>query len=79
LVSGKQVTLSTPVIDTYKRLIADVYIDDGQSVNLLLIKSGWSAYDTSQSAEKELEKEAVLRLVVLKGECILTCVSKLLI
>lgn len=58
LITNKTITYAAPTVDVYSRLIADVYLPDKSSVNVAMIKTGWAAYDSSESTHKELGKKA---------------------
>ncbi len=54
---NKKVTMHASTEDKFRRLVSDVYLND-QSVNLVMITSGWVAYDTSDSNEASQLKAA---------------------
>lgn len=57
LVFGKEVTLQTHGKDKYGRIIADVLLPDGTSVNHELVKDGWCWwYRKYAPGDAELEK-----------------------
>jgi micrococcal nuclease len=59
---GKQVTLKTHGLDKYKRILADVILQDGTNVNHMLVKDGWCwwyrKYAPGGAVLEELEKAA---------------------
>lgn len=48
LISGKKVKVSPTASDSFRRLVADVYLDN-RSINNQVIASGWAAFDSSDS------------------------------
>ena len=62
LVFGKNVTLQTHGHDKYKRILADVLLQDGTNVNHALVKFGWCwwyrKYAPGNTTLERLETEA---------------------
>jgi micrococcal nuclease len=58
LILGKKITFEAVTSDDYHRPVADVYLPDGKLVNVLLIQSGWAAYEDAQPKNKEAAKRA---------------------
>ena len=57
LILNKKVKISATANDTFKRLVADVYLDNA-SVNNQMIASGCAAYDSSDSVNSEIMKQS---------------------
>lgn len=58
LISDQKIYYYSPTVDVYNRQIADVYLSNKISVNVAMIKTGWAAYDSSQSIDKTAAKQA---------------------
>lgn len=57
LILSKKVAYTSVVTDDFKRVVADVFLADKTSVNLSMIKSGWTAYRGGSAAEREAMKK----------------------
>lgn len=57
LVKGKKVVLAEYILDQQARPLALIY-QNGEFVNLEMLKSGWARYHHDQSSKKDLLKQA---------------------
>lgn len=56
LILNKKVKVSPTTSDSFRRLVADVYLDN-KSINNEMIISGWAAYDSSDSINSKIMRE----------------------
>lgn len=57
-VLNKKVIIKTNKFDNFNRPLGDVYLQNGDSLNVVLLKSGWIQYEYVTTSEKELAKKA---------------------
>lgn len=55
LIFGKTVTIITNGNQTYDRLIADVYLEDGSWINLKIVEAGYAWWYEKYSSNKEIK------------------------